>query len=31
MLSKMRFKEFVWPNNPETCQLRLQRKVASHK
>lgn len=27
----MRYKSFVWPNNPHTCSLSLVRQVAEHK
>lgn len=27
----MRFKEFVWPNNPHSCSLTTVREVATHK
>lgn len=30
-LSKMRYKTFVWPNNPERCELTWERTLAEHK
>lgn len=27
----MRFKDFVWPNNPHSCSLTTMRDVATHK
>ena len=30
-LTPMRFKDYTWPHNPETCVLELRRRVAAHK
>lgn len=27
----MRYKDFVWPNNPSSCYLELKKEVATHK
>lgn len=28
---QMRYKDFIWPNNPHTCALTTRREVATHK
>lgn len=30
MLALMRYKTFIWPNNPESCRWSMERTVASH-
>lgn len=27
----MRYKDFIWPNNPANCHLTVKRQLASHK
>lgn len=31
MLALMRYKNFVWPNNPESCQWGMERTVARYQ
>lgn len=30
-LTPMRFKDYTWPHNPETCRVELERKMAVQK
>ena len=30
-LTPMRYKEYTWPHNPETCRVELERKIAVQK
>ena len=30
-LTPMRYKDYTWPHNPETCRMELERKLAAQK
>lgn len=30
-LTPMRYKDYTWPHNPETCRVEMERKVAAQK